>query len=334
MPLAHAVRFHRFGPPADVAHLESIEIGEPGPGEVVVRMVCAPIHPADLNRLEGRYGEKPELPATGGIEGFGTIESGDGEAAGLRAGQPVALSQTTGTWSERIRVPVDRVVPLPQDLAPDLAATLVINPATAWRMLHDFVPLAEGDWVLLNAANSAVGRAVIRIARSKGWRPLAVVRRPELVPELLDLGASAVLLDDDQMRVAIPEITGGAEVRLALNAVGGASALRLANALAPGGTMVTYGAMSRRPLELPNGLLIFKDLHIRGFWLTRWFRQAGAAARGAMFHELIQLATKGVLKAGIAAEFPLSQAAAALTAASTDRRTGKVVFRMRPAESI
>jgi trans-2-enoyl-CoA reductase len=326
MPTAHAVRFHEFGPPADVARFEPIEIGDPGPGEVIVRMEAAPIHPADLNRLEGRYGEKPELPSIGGIEGCGHIESIGPGVADLTPGMPVALAHVTGTWCERVRVPADRLAILPPNLDLGLAATLIINPSTAWRMLHDFVPLAPGEWVLLNAANSAVGRAVIEIAHHKGWRTVAIVRRPELIPELTQLGATAVLLDDDQLRRSIPEITGGEPVRLALNAVGGASALRLANALAPCGTLVTYGAMSRRPLELPNGLLIFKDLRLRGFWLTRWFRQASAEERSAMLREITALAGTGVLRSQIAATFPLSQPSAALAAAAADRRPGKVLL--------
>lgn len=330
MPQTRAVRFHQFGPPSDVAKFEAIELGDPGPGEVVVRMERAPIHPADLNRLEGRYGENPDLPAVGGIEGFGRIEALGDDVGDLAPGMAVALARVTGTWSEQVRVPADRLVPLPPNLDPDLAATLVINPSTAWRMLHDFVSLAPNDWVLLNAANSAVGRAVIRIARCQGWRPLAIVRRPELIPELLDLGASEVLLDDDGLRAALPAVTQGAPVHLALNAVGGASALRLANGLAPGGTLVTYGAMGRRPLELPNGLLIFKDLRIRGFWLSRWFRQSTSDQRDSMFQELIQMATNGILRADVATSFPLSEPSAALTAAAKDRRSGKVVFRMTP----
>ncbi len=328
MPTTHAVRFHEFGPPEEVACFEPIEIGDPEPGEVIVRMEAAPIHPADLNRLEGRYGERPELPSIGGIEGCGLIESIGPGVADLAPGMRVALAHVTGTWCERVRVPADRLAILPPNLDPGLAASLIINPSTAWRMLHDFISLAPGEWVLLNAANSSVGRAVIEIAHHKGWRTAAIVRRPELIPELKQLGATAVLLDDDQLRGAIPEITGGEPLRLALNAVGGASALRLANALTPCGTLVTYGAMGRRPLELPNGLLIFKDLRVRGFWLTRWFRQAGAEERSAMLREITRLAATGVLRSQVAATFPLREAATALSAAASDRRPGKVLFHM------
>src|SRR5207248_10851014 len=120
-------------------------------------------------------------------------------------------------------------------------AMLRINPATALRMLRDFVDLAAGDFVIQNAANSAVGRLVIQIAKANQWRTINLVRRPELIDELRALGGDFVFLDDDDVKGQIATATGGAPMRLALNCVGGDSALRLANALAPGGTLVTYG---------------------------------------------------------------------------------------------
>jgi trans-2-enoyl-CoA reductase len=325
---ALAIRFHEFGPPAQVAHLQTVDVTDPGPGQVRIRMEAAPIHPADLNRLEGRYGESPTLPATGGIEGCGRIEAIGTGVMGLEPGTRVALAHAGGTWCERLVTAADRVFPLPPDIDRDLAATLLINPLTAWLMLHSFVPLEPGEWVLFNAANSAVGRSLIEIARAEGLRSLAVVRRPEVIPDLTHLGADAVILDDDRLRESVRERTTAAPIRLALNAVGGSSALRLANALATGGTLVTYGAMGRRPVELPNGLLIFKDLRARGFWLNRWFRETPEAERQRTLQTIAALAAAGRLSTKVAATYPLSEVQEALTTAAQDRREGKVLFRM------
>jgi trans-2-enoyl-CoA reductase len=103
---------------------------------------------------------------------------------------------------------------------------LKVNPITAWRMLHDFVPLQRGDWFIQNAANSGAGRAAIQIGHELGLKSVNLVRRPELVEELMAEGADVVLLDDETMRGQIAERTGGAPIRLALNAVGGDSAIR------------------------------------------------------------------------------------------------------------
>src|SRR5690606_8090203 len=100
------------------------------------------------------------------------------------------------------------------------------------------------------------------------------VRRPELIPELRALGADLVLLDDDEGRAAAQETMGGSRAALAFNAVGGESALRLMNLLRDRATHITFGAMGRRPLTIPNGLLIFKNLRFEGLWITRWIENA------------------------------------------------------------
>src|SRR5947207_9865795 len=145
---------------------------------------------------------------------------------------------------------------------------LKINPLTAWQLLHGYVELKSGDWVIQNAANSAAGRAVIQIAHAFGYKTVNVVRREELIEELRSEGGDVVLLNDENLRNAVKDAIGGAAIRLGLNAVGGESALRLMNCLAPGGTLVSFGAMSLQPLKIPNGLLIFKDLRFRGIGLT------------------------------------------------------------------
>ncbi|HET6406769.1 MAG TPA: zinc-binding dehydrogenase, partial [Chthoniobacteraceae bacterium] len=115
-------------------------------------------------------------------------------------------------------------------------------------------------------------------------------------------------------------------IRLALNAVGGESALRLANALSESGTLVTYGAMGRQPLRLPNGLLIFKDIRAVGFWLTRWTQHAAQPDQSAMLRELLALAGSGALRTEIEKTYPLEEAPAALAHARQGGRTGKILF--------
>jgi NADPH:quinone reductase-like Zn-dependent oxidoreductase len=180
--------------------------------------------------------------------------------------------------------------------------------------------------VLQNAATSAVGRAVIEIARHRGWKTLNVVRRAAAAEELRALGADAVVVNDEDMAAAAKEVLGGAVPRLALNAVGGISATRLAGLLGPGGTLVTYGAMSKEALKIPNGFLIFRDLVFRGFWLTRWLRAASPADRDALFGDVFHLAAAGCFAPRVAAEFPLAEVSAALTRAAEGG--GKVFLRL------
>jgi trans-2-enoyl-CoA reductase len=313
-------------PPA--LHVEEQAPTPPGPGELLLAMSHAPINPADLNILEGKYGELPELPAAVGNEGVGeVVEVGPG-VQDFAPGDLV-LPMQRGTWKGWMTVPAEKAILLPPGLDPEQASMLTVNPPTAWQLLHSIVPLEPGNWVVQNAANSGVGRAVIQIAAALGWRTISIVRRPELVDELRALGGDAVLLEEDDLRVRVKELCGAAKPRLALNAVGGASALNLANALAPGGTLVTFGAMGRQPLKIPNGLLIFRDLRFTGFWLTRWMKAASTAQKQEMFAKLSAMVLRGELRQPVAAKFSLHDWEKALAAAGAERREGKVLFALR-----
>ncbi len=290
-----AIVYRAHGKPEEVLRLEEQKLPAPAADEALVRVLAAPINPADLNQIEGKYPIRAPLPATPGFEGAGVVEGIGESVQNLAVGTQVILPHDVGTWREACVVKADKLVAVPDDIEPEQAAMLKINPLTAWRMLHDFVALQPGDWVIQNAANSAAGRAAIQISRELGYKTVNVVRRAELIEELRAEGGDVVLLDNEDLREAVAAATGAAPIRLALNAVGGESALRLAKIVAPEATIVTYGAMSLRPLTLPNGLLIFKNLHFTGFWVNKWYEQATAAQRTETFARIFELAQRGLL---------------------------------------
>ena len=299
---------------------DTVELRNPARGEAVVRVLAAPIHPADLNTIEGKY----PGPAKLGREGVGQVEELGPATAGPAPGTRVLLPPDLSTWCEALICPAIQLVPVPDKVAVEQAATLRVNPGSAFRMLRDFVPLKSGEWLLQNAANSAVGRAVIQLSRAMGLRTVNLVRRLELFEPMRTAGADIVLMDDEQAAKEIREIVPDA--RLALNAVGGESALRLANALGEGGTLVTYGAMGRHPLRIPNGLLIFKDLRVAGFWLSRWIQRATTPEKSAMLKELLAYAERGVLHTEVEKTYRLSEFEAALEHARQSERSGKILF--------
>ena len=326
LSLVRAARYHRTGEPAQVVQIDGVPVAEPAAGEAQVQMLWAPVNPADLNMLEGKYGEARPLPDVPGNEGCGRVVAVGAGVDPAWVGRLVLVDRET--WREEGVWAVDDLVAVPAGIEARSACVLRVNPPTAWRLLHDFSDLHSGDWIVQNAATSAVGRAVIEIARHRGWKTLNVVRRLEAAEELRALGADAVVVDDEDMAAAAKEVLGGAVPRLALNAVGGVSATRLAGLLAPGGTLVTYGAMSKEALKIPNGFLIFRDLVFRGFWLTRWLRAASPADRDALFGDVFRLAAAGCFAPRVAAEFPLERAAEAVAMAAAGAGTGKVLLRI------
>ncbi len=324
-----AAIYSRHGNPLEVLETVTAELSAPGPGEALVSGILAPINPADLNAIEGTYPTRQQPPATPGVEGAGVVTAvgpGVEASSGIAPGVTVLLPHGYGTWREAGVLKADQLTPVPQDVPFREAAMLKINPATAWRMLHDFGPQEEGGWVIQNAANSAVGRHVIAIARELGLKTVNVVRRAELIGELTGIGADAVILENDATKENIAEVTQGAPISLALNAVGGESAMRLASALAPGGVMVTYGAMSRQALKIPAGQLIFKDLQFRGFWVSRWYEQADPADRQAMFLRLFDLARLGVIHTPVERVYPVAEVREAAARAMEGERSGKILL--------
>ncbi len=325
-----AIHLKRFGAPLEVVEVGEIPVLAPAAGEVLLKMEFAPINPADLNVLEGKYGTLPALPCVPGVEGVGRVLSvGPGLGVGGEAllGKCVLLPNGFGSWRSYGTANALELVVVPEGVPLEQAAMLRINPATALCLLENFVALKPGEWVVQNAANSGVGRSVIQIARASGWRTLNVVRRGGLEAELRSIGADAVLEAGETLVSQIAEITGREDPRLGLNAVGGESALALAKTLAESGVLVTYGAMGLQPLRMPNGLLIFKDVAARGFWVSRWYKNATQPQRDRLFEKLFHWAASGVLHTPVEAVYSLDNAQEALAHAMRSGRSGKVLFK-------
>ena len=322
----NAAVYEKHGNPADVLRVETRPWPTPAANEAVVKMSAAPINPADLNQIEGKYPVRPELPATPGFEGAGVVvDLGEG-VTGLTTGALVILPHNIGTWREAVAAKADELVVVPDEIEPVQAAMLKINPLTAWRLLHDYVNLQKGDWLIQNAANSAAGRDVIQIAHELGYKTVNVVRRAELGDELRAEGGDVALVDGEDLRQEVKNATGGASIRLGLNSVGGDSALRLANCLAFGGTLVSFGAMGLQPLKIPTGLLIFKDLQFRGIWINKWYDNATQAERLDTFRPIFEMAKRGLLQTKVEKAYPLSEIKAAVAHAAQGKRSGKIIF--------
>jgi trans-2-enoyl-CoA reductase len=322
----NAAVYEKHGNPADVLRVETRPWPTLAADEAVVKMSAAPINPADLNQIEGKYPIRAELPATPGFEGAGVVIDIGANITNISPGALVILPHNVGTWRDAVAVKADELVVVPAGIEPVYAAMLKINPMTAWRLLHDYVDLEKGDWLIQNAANSAAGRAAVHIAHELGYKTVNIVRRAELIDELHAEGGDVVLVDGENLREEVKVATSGAPIRLGLNAVGGDSALRLANCLAPESTLVTYGAMSLQPLKIPNGLLIFKDLRFRGIWINKWYDNATKQERMEAFRPLFEMAKRGLLKTKVEKAYPLMEAKAAVTHAAQGKRSGKIIF--------
>lgn len=323
--MLHAT-FKIYGEPTDVTELSESDSPILQSGEVRVRMLACPINPADINLIQGIYGIRPELPATPGVEGCGeVIESSSDQ---LSVGDRVILIKHVGTWSEEVVCPASSALKIPYETPAEQACMMKVNPLTAWCMLTQFLDLPQGSWVIQNASNSGVGTCVIQIAKLLGLRTINLVRREELIPQLSALGADHVILDNADVANQVKSITEGSPPQLALNAVGGDSALRLMDAVATKGIHVTYGAMSRRSLKVPNKFLIFKRIQLHGFWVTEWLKEQDTFQVESIYSQLAKWMLEGKLSQPIDSVYPLTDVQSALTRAIEDQRDGKVLITM------
>ncbi|SKA98391.1 Alcohol dehydrogenase GroES-like domain-containing protein [Prosthecobacter debontii] len=324
--MSYCLSFSTTGNPVDV--IEHIErpLAPLHGHEVRVHMRYAPINPADINFIEGTYGRAAHPPAIPGHEGCGEVVEIGPLVTSLAVGDVVMPLISGGCWSQYMTAAELHFAKLPAGIDRVQASMLRINPVTAWHLLKNYTSLEEGSWVLQNAGNSGVGRALIQIAKSLGLKTASFVRRPELVEELTSLGADAVFLDTDEGLAQAKDFLSEHELRLAANAVGGDSAIRLMELLSAEGTMVTYGAMSRRSLKVPNKFLIFKNLHLQGLWITRWFEQASSLELAEVLEPLAKMVLHGEIVTAVDEIFPMTEHTRALKRAQEGGRRGKVIF--------
>jgi mitochondrial enoyl-[acyl-carrier protein] reductase / trans-2-enoyl-CoA reductase len=288
---AKALAFKEYGSPGDVLSLHTHSISPAHSNLVSVKFLASPINPADINQVEGVYPSKPtfttslgtqEPIAVGGNEGVAEVMSTGDKVTELKKGDwVIAKRPGFGTWRTFAQTTADNLLKITnkEGITPAQAATVSVNPVTAYRMLKDIVSLSEGEWWVQNGANSAVGRAAIQLGKLWGYKSINVVRDRDsgldtLKSELESLGADVVVTESEIQSSAFKdkfrELTQGKPVRLGLNCVGGSSALQLAKMLSYDGHLVTYGAMSKKPVNVPAGMLIFKNIHFDGFWVSKW----------------------------------------------------------------
>lgn len=317
---------HRGPEPQDVIEAIGVDLPALQPGQALVEVLAAPINPSDVLTLTGDYGQLPALPAVGGNEGVGRVLELAGDVTGLRVGQVVLLPVGCGSWRTHLVADAKALMALPAGADPRQLAMLAVNPPTARLLLSEFVDLKAGDWIIQNAANSAVGGYLAQLAKSRGLRTVNVVRRASAQAVVEASGGDVVLVDGDDLASRVHAAVGEAKLALAIDAVGGEATERLAQSVAPGGMVVNYGAMSGELCAISPASLIFRGISLRGFWLARWFKTAPAALRNEVFGELVALIASGKLHARIEATYGIDDIKQAVAAAAAGKRSGKILL--------
>jgi NADPH:quinone reductase-like Zn-dependent oxidoreductase len=325
------IQFGRFGPAAEV--LECVEAPPPPPpgsGEVEIDMIHMPLNPSDIMMTAGIYGgAPPPLPCDMGREGVGRVAATGSDVSGFSVGDLV-VPITAPTWQSRIVRPAEALIPLPPGIDLQQAAMLRSGPATAARMLRDYVTLGSGDWAIQNVANSAVGTCFAQLASNRGIRTLNIVRRMEAGAHLVDIPGAVVIEHvggpSDELKQKVEDATSGDPVKLGLDAIAGPATDAIAQCLANGATLVNYGVLSKEPCQIYGGHLHFRGITMRGFWMSQWLQLSEPAEVQALYGELAKLMNEGVLHMAVAGEYSFARIKDAVEHAAGEARGGKVLI--------
>jgi trans-2-enoyl-CoA reductase len=287
---ARAIVYNNYGEPKDEikSHSYEIDIDNLNPNDVVVQSIACPINPSDINQIQGVYPSRPPISADSlpnlskpsavtGNEGLFKVIAKGSDVKNLDNGDWCIPSGVNfGTWCTHKLANDNEFIKIPKTISVSQAATIAVNPSSAYQMLTYYEKLQPGDWFIQNGANSQVGRAAIQIAKKLGINSINIVRNrdniDELVKDLKSIGATQVITEDDNnskdFGKTIKSWLNGKEIKLGLNCIGGPSVTGLARKLGHDATLLTYGAMSMKPVSLPTSLFIFKNLTAKGFWIT------------------------------------------------------------------
>src|SRR5436190_16423428 len=319
------VLIEQYGTPWEVARCAEVaDVGDPAADEVVFDVLAFPINPADMGFCRGSYRLKPPSPPTPSAECVGRVTAVGAHVKHVKPADLVINLQREN-WAQKRRVKGDDAIPLPAGIDLKQAAMVRINPPTAKLMLSDFVALKGGDWVIQNVANSAVGRLAIVLAHQRGVRTVNVVRRPELMDELKQLGADLVIVDGDDLAARVARETGDAAIKLGLEAIGGKATGRICDCVATDGTVVHYGSMTGQDPAVSRNNFTYRGVRLTGFMLGRFMARRNAQKIREIYAGLAEQVVEGKLHAPVDTVYPIEQIREALAHADKGGRNGKIL---------
>lgn len=320
--------YNNFGKPSEVLSVSDSPNPEPKDNEVRIKTILSSIHNHDLVTIKGEYGNKPELPATGGSEAVGEIDALGSDVKSFKKGQRVVVSGVQGTWAEYFVAPAQSLIPIPDAIDDEMAAQLIAMPMSA-LLLIEFLNIEPGQWIIQNAANGAVGESMAMLAPQRNIKTINLVRSKESEQELIDLGITEnnVVSDNDDWKEQVEKIVGDAEISGAVDAVGGQSGGDLVSLLGKYGAMASLGSVSGEPLMLNPSNLIFNLTKVKGFWASDLMQNISSDDMQRLTRELIDNAANGKFKLPTGGVYDLDDIQKAVSDDVQSGKKGKILLK-------
>ncbi|HVU23744.1 MAG TPA: quinone oxidoreductase [Opitutus sp.] len=323
LSVMHAIRIHETGGPEKL-RLEEVPLPEPGPGQVRLRVEAAGLNYVDTYHRTGLYPQT--LPFTPGLEAAGVITAVGRDAGDFRVGDRVATARATGAYADEALAPVAQLVRVPDGVAGETAAAVLLQGLTAHALACDVFPLKAGDVALVHSAAGGVGLLLTQIARHRGARVIACVSTDAKAALAREAGAGdAIVTSRENFTEGARRLTDGRGVDVVYDAVGKDTFEGSLNSLRPRGMMVSYGNASG-PVAPFSPLLLTQKGSL--FFTRPSFGHYAAtpAELRARAEELFRWVADGALKVWIGSRFPLGGAAEAHRAIESRATTGKVLL--------
>lgn len=324
---AQTVRYNQFGEPHEVLKIEQRLIEPLKQDEILVKMSARPINPSDVIPIRGAYKHRINLPSIPGYEGVGTVIDTGPFAPRSLIGKRVLPLRGEGTWQEYVKTTAELAIAVPDSIQDDMACQLYINPITAWVICNETLQLSSQQVLLVNAANSAIGRLFIQLSALFGFRVIAIVRNARYTEELMQLGAWHVL-DSSCVSIydAIMSVTNGQGAHASIDSIGGPDGLELAKSTRSGGTFLSLGLLSGVQVDWS---MISKELGVlpQLFLLRHWNQRVSVSTWHETFEKVIALVQNGKLfLAEPGAKFALHDVREAVQFAESRHRKGKIIL--------
>ncbi|HUK03396.1 MAG TPA: zinc-dependent alcohol dehydrogenase family protein [Steroidobacteraceae bacterium] len=325
--MSQIVRIRETGGP-EVLRFEEMEVGEPGPGEIRLRVEAIGLNRSEAIYRSGAYLIPPKLPSLMGYEACGILEAMGAGVTGFSPGQRICVLPSYrlgeyGVYGEKAIVPARSVLPAPAGLSAPQAASIWMQYLTAFAII-EVARAGIGDYVLIPAASSSVGLAAIQLANWAGAVPIAATRHSNKRQALLEQGAKHVIATAETDLVAeVMRITAGKGARIIFDPVQGPEVEKLANAAAEEGIIFIYGSLSNQPTIYPHWPAALKGLSLRGWVASAIWNKPERFARARALIE--RGLAEGHLKPVIARTFALSQIVEAHRYLESNQQIGKIV---------
>ncbi|MGX6447694.1 quinone oxidoreductase family protein [Patulibacter sp. S7RM1-6] len=318
------VAVRAFGEPS-VLRLEELAAPTAAAGEVLIDVDAAGVNFGDVLVRRGEYFGGGALPLVPGWEVVGRVA--DPGASGLAVGARVVALLAAGGYAERVAAPAKDVVRVPDDVPDAVALAMVIQGATAWRLLQTPVVVGAGDAVLVSGGGSGVTHLVVQLARARGAGRVVVLCSSERKARIVGaLGAEAVLCPAGQDGAeALAAALGPASVDHVIDMVGSPVLEAMLRCLRPGGRAVVYGAAGGTPARINSGALLRFGWQVAGLWLGHEHEEPFARTLGRLF----DLHREGRLSPTLGPTLPLADAAQAHRLVEARQAVGKVVLACR-----